>query len=284
MEKIASSVNLLKEWLVQQPHLPKNVPEFFLSKCYIACNNSIEVAKNLIDLFFTLRSRAPDLFANRNLDDPDIQDSFEIFDMIELSETVNDCKVCIVRLNSDNIDKFHCAASVKLFTMFNDLQIFTDDRLCEGEIFIVDLEKSNLKLLTKISLMHIKKVAEYSQEARPLKLKQVHFVNVQPIIEKFLLLIKPFLKAEVINMFNLHQDIETLYKFVPKDVLPKDYGGTDSKTIPEYKKEVEAKLRKYKHVIDDKSYVTVDESKRPIGNPYGDKFGMQGSFRTLDID
>lgn len=42
-----------------------------------SCNFSLEQAKVLIDLFYTYRSQAPEIFSNRDPKDPAIQNVFK---------------------------------------------------------------------------------------------------------------------------------------------------------------------------------------------------------------
>lgn len=41
-------------------------------------SGSIEMAKNLIELFYTIRSQAPEIFDNRDPSQKNLQDIFEI--------------------------------------------------------------------------------------------------------------------------------------------------------------------------------------------------------------
>lgn len=38
---------------------------------------------------------------------------------------------------------------------------------------------------------------------------------------------KPFLKKEVIESMKIHSTLESLYEYVPQDILPKEYGGSE---------------------------------------------------------
>lgn len=42
--------------------------------------------------------------------------------------------------------------------------------------------------------------------------------------------IKPFLKKKISDRMHFHPDgLESLYKFVPKEILPEEYGGNAGK-------------------------------------------------------
>ncbi|KRT83098.1 hypothetical protein AMK59_3655, partial [Oryctes borbonicus] len=58
-------VQMLKEWIEKQPHLPK-ISEFqiiiFLHSCYYR----IEPTKTCIETFYTVRAHCPEFFKDRN--------------------------------------------------------------------------------------------------------------------------------------------------------------------------------------------------------------------------
>lgn len=62
-----------------------------------------------------------------------------------------------------------------------------------------------------------------------MKLKEVHIVNISPLVYTIIEWVKPFLKEKIRNRIHVHQDMESLHKWVPKDVLPEEYGGTAGK-------------------------------------------------------
>lgn len=78
--------------------------------------------------------------------------------------------------------------------------------------------------------------------------------------------------------------MESLYKAVPKRLLPKDYGG-EAESIKKILEDVEEKMiSSRQYFLDDAKYGT-DERKR-VGIPKNEEtlFGIDGSFRQLDFD
>lgn len=93
-----------------------------------------------------------------------------------------------------------------------------------------------------------------SQEAIPVKVKAVHLINISPIVDRLMMLARPFLKKELYEMvgilfvqhttralpiykyfeyflkptyFQIHiqSDMNVFFQAVPKDCIPSDLGG-----------------------------------------------------------
>lgn len=58
-----------------------------------------------------------------------------------------------------------------------------------------------------------------------MKLKEVHVINISPIVDTIVNFVKPFLKEKIRERIHIHSKLEDLYKFVPKEMLPEEYGG-----------------------------------------------------------
>lgn len=112
-----------------------------------------------------------------------------------------------------------------------------------GHVVLMDFKGSTVSHFTKIGLLHMKKYLMYFQEALPVRVKGIHFINTPPFIDLLLSLMKPFMSKELLDMarkiflnslhfyifsFQFHiygENYESLYKFIPRKCLPKDYGG-----------------------------------------------------------
>ncbi|XP_025829893.1 alpha-tocopherol transfer protein-like isoform X2 [Agrilus planipennis] len=279
-------LHALREWLERQEYLPQNINDTFLKRFLNCCNNSVETAKGLIDLCFTIRSQTPEIFENRDPLSPSIQNIIKTSDMVPLPNyTDNNYQVFIYRLCDPDPDKFVYADSLKTFFMFSDLRMLTDINLPDGEVPIFDMSGLCLRHISKVSLHLLKKYMQYTQEAHPVRLKQIHIINTPSFVDKMMLLIKPFLKNETGRMMHFHSsDLSTLYEYVPKDLLPEEYGGESGK-LSDLKSQLTQKLINNRDLFLDETRWKVDESKRPVkDNKSKQLFGIEGSFRSLSID
>lgn len=123
------------------------------------------------------------------------------------------------KINFDHVIKaFYMAADIRLVT--------TDEVWADGEIPIFDMTNITLRHFTKIVFSTLRLFMKYSQEAHPVVVQQIHIVNCSSLVNRVMMVIKPFLKAEVAERIQTHlPDSESLFKYVPKEVLPKEYGG-----------------------------------------------------------
>lgn len=94
-----------------------------------------------------------------------------------------------------------------------------------GYTFVLDMEGVTMGHVARLTISTIRKFLHFLQEAMPVRLKGIHLTNVVPFIDKILMLIKPFMKKELLEILHLHSKPETLYPFVQKECLIKELGG-----------------------------------------------------------
>ncbi|XP_069360357.1 alpha-tocopherol transfer protein-like [Maniola hyperantus] len=279
----------IKDWLNKQPHLPNDVEDILLRRFYLSCDQSLERVKKTIDLFFTIRSTTPELFLKRDPWAPEIRRVFEIADMCPLPhKTKENYRVFIYGLNNPDYDLFNFVDAVKTFFMLADTRLTEEDDIPSGEIPIFDTNNITLKFIGKINLAILRKYMLYTQASIPIRLKQVHIINAPAYIGKIFALCKPFLNADVAKLIRFHEPgSDTLYKDVPRELLPNEYGGKAGSVeqIKRYwMKRVEAKRNWF--LANDKNWA-VDEALRPAANN-DEKTrrikDLPGSFRSLAFD
>lgn len=65
-ERIQTDIDALRDWIIQSPHLRSRTDDQFLVGFLRGCKFSLERAKQKLDLFYTVRTHAPELIRNRD--------------------------------------------------------------------------------------------------------------------------------------------------------------------------------------------------------------------------
>lgn len=277
-------VQKLAEWAHLQAHLPR-LTELQLIIFLHSCYYSIESAKTCIDNYYTIRALCPEFFAERNPTSKELTAGLKlccICPLPKLTPTGN--KVLYSRLTDCNPEHYNFNTQTKLFDMTSSL-LLAQEGTHAGHILIVDLQGVVLGHLLRIGIMGVKKYMYFLQEALPVRLKGFHFVNCVSFMDKILAMMKPFMKKELMDILFLHQNgFDSLYEHVPKDCLPNNLGGSVGSIHDIHASLVKNMIENTNYFINEELEI-VDETKRQ-GKPKnsGDFFGVEGTFKKLDID
>lgn len=88
---------------------------------------------------------------------------------------------------------------MRLFNMIADLWLIAGGTM-NGHILIVDIFGVQMVHALRLNPMGIKKYLFYLQEATPLRIKGLHFINTTPVMDFILNIMKPFLKKELMDV------------------------------------------------------------------------------------
>jgi len=277
-------VEKLQDWLKSQPHFPP-ISELELIIFLHSCYQSNEATKTCIDNYYTTRTHCPEFFAERDPDSKTNQESYKVACISLLPKTTPEgYKVFFNRLINTDSSAFNLDNLLKVFDMLRSLDQ-QEDGIANGVIIIIDLHGATLSHIMKISIMTVKKTMFFLQEAMPVRLKGFHFANAPSFMDKIMSLIKPFIKKELLNMLHIHQsNSDSIFKLIPKDCLPAEIGGTLGNCLDFHKTTIERLLKNKEFFLEEEKLV-INEKLRP-GKPKnaGDLFGVEGTFKKLDID
>ncbi|XP_013147062.1 PREDICTED: clavesin-1-like [Papilio polytes] len=281
----ADDINKLREWLMTQKHLPgEHLSDLDLAIVFHCCDNSSEVSKQVLDLHYTLRTLFTTFFKDRIVDLKLEGALYNVLIAPLPTPTVQGYRAMYLRLLDPDSRNFNFPVTAKAMMMVFDLWQYQEGTW-PGFILMIDMDQSTLGHVAKLDLMSLKQVLYFLQEAMLIRLKGVHFLNAPYFMDKVMMLIKPFIKKALMDIIHIHQPkSEELYDFVPKKAFPKEEGG-EHKDHNTMRDETIDLLKTNTQFFKEESLRRVNEALRAGGKKtVEDLFGIQGSFKKLDID
>lgn len=276
----------IKEWLTKQPHLPDELEDQRIMSFLRGSSFSLEKCKRKIDMYYTMRAAVPELFTDRDVTRPELMEFLKCKAQGPTLPglTPDGRRVTVARALDHNVDAYHLNYALKLALMIGDIRLLEEKEGVAGDVYVLDASVVSAAHLTKVSPTLIKKFLICVQEAFPVKLKEVHIVNPSPLIDAVISFVKPFLKEKIRKRIHTHTDLNELHKYIPKEMLPDEFGGIAG-PIEIFHNAWLKKLEDYGEWFKKEELIKANEALRP-GKPanYDEMFGIEGSFRTLQID
>ncbi|XP_034239588.1 alpha-tocopherol transfer protein-like [Thrips palmi] len=284
----------LRQWLRDEPHLPDLTDEddAWLERYLVCSKNSLERAKRGLDCYFTVRSEAPGIFADRDSESAAFKRTFDFTYVATLPKLTKDLHRVHIHAYAPpesyggDMADFSFEDLYRRLSMTMDIK-FRED-LCAGEVCVLDLQHNTGTHMAKLTatLPFVRNFFACSLAAYPARIHQIHVINAPSYMSTIESLIKPFLKKKIQDRVIIHPPgLDSFYEHVPKAMLPRDYGG-DEASLKELSDKWRQKIEAYRGWFLAQEGVKSDESKR-----VGDKsalaeeiFGCQGSFRQLTVD
>lgn len=280
-----SDLQALREWCKKQPHLPKiadiDLILFLHSNYYL-----LEPSKRTIDNYFTMRTHVPELFTNRDvLNSPSLRKQLDIAVYTPL-KGLSKKGYSIIYSRFIDFDPTHFVHSEmeKSNGMVVDLWLRTEGTV-KGHVFLMDMQGSQMGHVSRMNPSIAKKSLLYVQDALPVRLKELHVMNVTPLFDVMLTICKPFVKKELLDMLHFHTSLESLEEYIPLDILPNEAGGKAG-PLSKFNEDRMKLLTDFRDwFIEDEKSGRVNENLRPgKSKNAGEVFGVEGSFKKLDID
>ncbi|KAH8239426.1 hypothetical protein KR032_004206, partial [Drosophila birchii] len=286
--KIDDDIAALREWIKQQPHLKARTEDQFLVNFLRGCKFSLERTKAKIDRFYTLRTKYPDYYAGPNMDVDKALEIFKLGTVVLLPRPLNDNgpRLALVRMAAYDPDKYTFQEVNRASALMQQIMLDEDDvAIVNGMISILDLANVTTGHFLQMTPSYAKKMTVFQEEALPLRPQGIHFINTPNGFETLFNMIKPMMSKKQQGRLYVHgSKWEALFKQIPKKYLPVEYGGENG-SIPELLKEWEQRIQAHRGYWEEENNYGTDESLR-VGQPvdFESLFGMQGSFRQLNVD
>ncbi|KMZ07831.1 alpha-tocopherol transfer protein-like isoform X2 [Drosophila simulans] len=193
----------------------------------------VEETRKLIEVNYALRNRHPHLFIKRDPLDADSKRTFDYADILPLPGLTPDkCKVSLYCFRDFEASKMHHTEDTRAFFMVSDCRFVTPDDLAnpdvlsEGEVQIFDMKGTTMRHISRLTISTLRAYIKFLQLAFPVRLRAIHMINCPTYLDRIVSVVKPFISDEVFKLIRFHtQSINTLYEFVPREMLPEEYGG-----------------------------------------------------------
>ncbi|XP_063896561.1 clavesin-1 [Helicoverpa armigera] len=279
-------IKKFRDWVDTQPHLPGElITDLDLILTYHCCNRSSEVSKQVLDLHYTLKTLFTNFFKDRIVDDKILKTmSYYVLAPLE-TRGYDGSAIFFCRLLDYDAKNFVFADAIRACLMLVDLWQY-EEGTWPGFMIIIDLDHCTLSHIARLDLQSVQQFLYFLQEAMLLKIKSLHFLNAPSFMDKLMMILRPFMKKELLDMLSIHQTgSKTIEKFMPIEGLPKGAGG-QYKSLEQIRDDNITKMKNSKQFFVEENKKRVVEDKRP-GKPktISDIFGgVEGSFKKLDID
>jgi len=286
---LQSSKEALRIWLAKSPHLQLICQDdAFLTTFLRGCKYSLERTKEKLDNFHAVKTNCPEWFDNWDPFDPAVQ---EILDSgICLPLPGYDKHGRSVTLNmSGNVKpaKMKLDDLMKTSMMVMSVARKEDDQaIIQGFVMVQDMAGMGKDILTLFNMATIKKLITMGETAAPVRPKMAHILNRPSIMESIHNMVKGLQKEKMKRRQVMHPagDMSGLVEDLGTEILPKEYGGTNG-SVEELKVYWKRQVESQRDWLLEQCKYKSEEKKRP-GRPklHADIFGIEGSFRKLDID
>ncbi|XP_014286307.1 alpha-tocopherol transfer protein [Halyomorpha halys] len=278
-------VGRLREWLLMQPHYPKFVDDEILA-AFAHSSKSLEIAKHKLETFFTWRAHLRNSMAFFNIKDPSdsyFKECSKCGQLYFLPQTTPEGYRVLLNSITDQFQTyFDQDQTIAAFHMSLELSLARWPDM-KGLFLVWDLKGFTASNAAKLSFPTLETTIRYFQDCYPAKIKGVVFINSPPVVEMIYNNgIKPFLKDKLKTRITITgKDSTCLKKYLPEEILPLDYGGKEKHSSELYADWMNL-LEEKKDWLKRNLLLVADETKRPPNSKQ--MFGVEGTFRTLDID
>ncbi|GJQ71869.1 hypothetical protein Trydic_g10123 [Trypoxylus dichotomus] len=117
----------------------------------------------------------------------------------------------------------------------------------------------------------------------PFLVKNLFIANCHPLLEKGIGLVKTVMPKKIVDRMIILSNPKDLEKYMPKECLPEDYGGSE-RSLVSFRRSWEEFLLDQKDLYEELDRCKPSGSVPDEFKVYEDEYGADGSFRKLNID
>ncbi|XP_056635417.1 uncharacterized protein LOC130444352 [Diorhabda sublineata] len=235
-------VAFMKHWCETQPHLPEIPSQTKIEFCLMNNELDIERTKATFDLYYTLRTTMPQVYGRANPNTSIMQLCVQDCQVVLLPKLLEDkYGVIIFKLQSQTHHEVDAYAWLN--SVLNIYEVVMEEGVMLDTVLILDM--------TNLGMKHVFKITP-------------KFVS-----DTFYLI-----------EFKFHHSAQSLGEYIPKDMLPNDYGGKYISIDALQKLWIE-KQKEYRYHFDKLDTLKVNESLRPASSKKQGNYNIFENFSKL---
>ncbi|XP_031627386.1 retinol-binding protein pinta-like isoform X2 [Contarinia nasturtii] len=264
----------LRNWILKQPYLIARTDDQFLVTFLRGSKYNQDVAKQKINLFFTMRSLSTEITQMRDIRFGKNAKLLKLGTTIPLPmpQSYDGPRIILIRPGAYNPEEFDIVDVFKMYILLTDFLLMEDDNfVVSGQVGILDLTNVTSAHFDQFKPDIVKKMTYLCQDSLPVKPMGFHYVCCPDGFEFIFNLFKSFM------LFVHGQNFGTLYNHVPKQFLPTEYGG-DAGTIAQLSANWMKKLLDNVDSLNEWNKYGTNELHRP-GAPITDETIKLSDFR-----
>ncbi|KPI98857.1 Alpha-tocopherol transfer protein [Papilio xuthus] len=281
--RMDESINVLIDWLKKQEHfIKKDFDRDYLERLIIFGKGSVERTKTNLDRSCTLRSLLPNLYKSIDFK-RDYKDSNILIDGVMPKLTEDHYRTYVLRNVGKRFDNgftnyFRFAIALAEYLQRYDY--------CKGFIIVVDYRETNiLELIKSLDMVEMNQAFNIITKGFGMRVKGIHILSHSKSVETVVSMLKQIFSKKIGERIQVHNNVESLHKFVDKDILPPELGGNEKSLVEIHDKWINVlsskEFQEYYQTI--KQAVT-NENYRPTDKFNEEYMGTAGTFRTLSLD
>ncbi|XP_077989739.1 alpha-tocopherol transfer protein-like [Glandiceps talaboti] len=136
-------------------------------------------------------------------------------------------RILVYRVSRWNLNSYNAMACIRAIIMCMEQLLEDEETQVNGIVFLGDYEGLSMSHLSKLGPGFGKRTIDTMQNAIPVRIKASHYVNEPKLFDTAFALFRPFLNDKLKQRVIFHgDDIGTLHKHIPSDILPSDFGGS----------------------------------------------------------
>jgi len=278
----------IRAWISKSPHL-QNIrkDDDCLTEFLRGCKFSLERTKEKLDFHFSVRGHLPSWFSDWDPRQESLAHIIRAGIYLPLQYDKHGRRVILMRNGAVDPATMKVEESFKVSTMMMEAAMEGDSQAqIRGVVLLQDMEGMTTSHALQMTPVVVKKAMTVWQEGYPAQPKALHFLNLPPVMESIYKLFDSFQKEKMRKRNHIHPkgDMTKVIEDLGKEVLPIEYGGTGPSVADLTQYWIQKMEDRREWLMEQTKYKT-QEDKRP-GKPklHSDIFGIEGSFRKLEID